>query len=104
MKRCLVILVVAFAFCGCQKNTETQTFDLETCRLRLKMIEHAKQLWAEKNQKTTNDTPAWDDLHPYLRGGAPECPNGGVYTIGRVGEAPGCSIPEHTKYFKKSSG
>jgi hypothetical protein len=48
-------------------------------------------------------TPTWADL--YLYGGRgypdwyadypPRCPSGGKYTIGRVADAPTCSIPGH---------
>src|SRR5437762_12456079 len=59
--------------------------------------------WAANNGKTTNDTPTWNDLRPYFSpnfttnprrwtNGQPFCPSGGIYTIGRVGESPKCSI------------
>ncbi len=102
MKLPLLIAILALTLCGCHKNSEKQTFDLETCTLRLQMIDHAKQLWAEQNQKATSDTPTWDDLRSYLRGGNPQCPDGGTYSIGRIGESPSCSIPEHMAHFKNS--
>jgi hypothetical protein len=104
MKFLLVFVMAALVVCGCNKNAEKekQTFSQETCKLRLRMIAEAKQNWASNNQKTANDTPTGDDLRPYLRGNIPKCPDGGVYTIGTVGELPSCSIPEHTAYFKNS--
>jgi hypothetical protein len=63
------------------------------------LIDAAKQTWASKENKTTNDVPTWDDLKPYLRiQGLPKCPDGGIYTIGRLDEMPRCSIggPRHS--------
>jgi hypothetical protein len=68
----------------------------------LRMIDAAKVRWAFKHQKTTNDTPTWDDLRPSFVG-APiplKCPDGGVYTIGRVGELTSCSIARHTEFWR----
>ena len=55
-------------------------------------------MW-EGNRTTaeaTNDAPTWDDLRPYFpytwSNSIPVCPDGGVYTIGRLGENPKCSI------------
>ena len=71
-----------------------------SCIAALKSIDGAKQSWALELQKTTNDIPTWDDLAKQS-GWVEwrwECPNGGVYTIGRVGEHPSCSIggPSHS--------
>jgi hypothetical protein len=58
-------------------------------------LEICKDIWAKGN-KTTNDTPTWDDLRPYFPDGwsnnIPVCPAGGTYILGRVGERPRCSI------------
>jgi hypothetical protein len=71
------------------------------CIVRLKIIDAAKDQWALENHKSTNDTPAWSDLQPFLpvalktdfiSNGIPACPSGGFYTIGRVGQPPTCSI------------
>jgi|SRR6516225_1009370 hypothetical protein len=69
------------------------------CGLSLRMIDAAKQTWAVKENKTTNDVPTWDDLKPYfVISGLPKCPDGGIYTIGRLDEMPRCSIggPRHS--------
>lgn len=66
------------------------------CMNNLRQIDGAKQQWALENSKSTNDTPLWDALRPYLGRGTngvmPMCPEGGTYTLGRVGEAPRCSL------------
>jgi len=68
------------------------------------MIDGAKEMWARENYKTTNDVPTWDDLavgpNRYLKE-KPNCPAGGTYTIGRVGELPRCSFPDHAARYKE---
>jgi hypothetical protein len=77
------------------------------CVNRLMQIDAAKQEWAFEHNKTTNDVPTWDDIYPYLwsgftnswfTNGRPVCPEGGSYTLGRVGVPPTCSIggPRHS--------
>ena len=71
------------------------------CLNRLRQIDSAKQQWMLEQSKTTNDSPTWSDLFPYLASsftnsywtnGRPVCPEGGVYFLGRVGESPTCSL------------
>ena len=66
------------------------------CVIHLREIAALKEQWGLDHQKTTNDVPTWDDLRPYMRPAnadwIPHCPSGGVYTIGRLGEPPTCSI------------
>jgi len=76
------------------------------CTVYLRQIDSAKQGWALEYKKTTNDVPTWDDIRPHLDPHPgmnlpfelPKCPDGGVYTIGRVDERPSCSIggPYHS--------
>ncbi len=68
---------------------------MNACVNNMRQIDGAKQQWALVNKKTTNDIPTWSDLAPYLsRNGTnlPVCPGGGVYTLGRLGEPPKCSV------------
>ena len=76
----------------------------QVCSSFLRLVETAKESWAKKRHKTAQDSPpTWDDLGPFLgrdvAGELPECPCGGVCTIGRVGELPSCSLrpEEHTR-------
>jgi hypothetical protein len=64
--------------------------------MELQAIESAKQQWALEYHKTTNDIPTWRELLPYLpnkfanfywTNGVVVRPEGGTYTIGRVGES-----------------
>lgn len=77
------------------------------CVGRLMQIDSAKQEWELEHSKSTNDVPTWDELYPYLSSsftdrwftnGTPVCPEGGTYTLGRVGVHPTCSIggPRHS--------
>jgi septal ring factor EnvC (AmiA/AmiB activator) len=72
---------------------------MNACINNLRLFDAAKQQWALEQRKTANDTPTMNDLQPYLGHGPnaemPSCPDGGVYTIGTVGEKPVCSIPGH---------
>lgn len=70
-----------------------------TCVNNLRQLDGAKQQWALCQNRTTNDLPAWDDLRVYLglgpgsaNRGAAVCPQGGTYTLGRIGEPPKCSL------------
>ena len=76
-----------------------QTSQTNACINNLRLIDAAKQQWALQNQKQATDTPTMDDLKPYLghgpNGELPTCPDGGVYTVGTVGEKPTCNIQGH---------
>jgi K+-sensing histidine kinase KdpD len=69
------------------------------CINNLRLIDASKQQWALENKKQNTDTPTLEDLRPYLgrgtNGELPTCPDGGVYTVGAVGEKPTCSLPGH---------
>jgi hypothetical protein len=65
------------------------------CVNNLRQIDAAKQEWALENGKT-NGVVIESDIKPYIKldskGNIPKCPQGGAYTIGRLGEDPKCSI------------
>jgi hypothetical protein len=67
-----------------------------SCVFYLSEIESAKEQWAKERNATNGQNVTWDDLLPYIgreqSGHIPKCPDGGVYTIGKVGEKPTCSI------------
>ena len=70
------------------------------CVNTLRQIEGAQQQWTVDNLKGDAATPTWDDIRSYIgrdpHREMPTCPQGGVYTLGRVGEPPRCSIgPPH---------
>ena len=66
------------------------------CLDNLRQIEVAKHQWFLKHSKSDPMALTWSDLRPYLparlTNGVPVCPQGGAYTIGRLDEAPRCSL------------
>ncbi len=80
--------------------TTNEKVKVDSCVENLREIDSAKQQWALEQRKQITDTPIWKDLVPYIGVGGkgyvlPICPDGGVYTIGSVGEKPTCSNPKH---------
>jgi len=71
------------------------------CVNNLRNIVASKQQWALEHHKASDTLPTWADILPYMGAGTagqmPHCPDGGVYTIGRLNENPKCSIggPSH---------
>jgi hypothetical protein len=66
------------------------------CINNLRQIDGAKNEWALETSKTNGTVATEDDIKPYIKldsnGDLPKCPQGGNYTIGKVGEPPTCSL------------
>lgn len=99
----MAALLIASGMLGCERRSSK----IPPCHELLVLTDLAKRDWAIDYGKTSNDTPTWDDLRPYFpdwatnklvrwTNGSPVCPEGGTYTIGRVGEVPRCSIGRYT--------
>jgi hypothetical protein len=76
---------------------------ISKCVVNLQNIEDCKALWGDNRDATvTNSVPSWEDLRSYFppswSNTIPVCPDGGTYTLGRIGEPPTCSIggPRHS--------
>jgi RNA polymerase sigma factor (sigma-70 family) len=84
---------------GFAEAADPATAKQNQCINHLRLFDSAKQQWAREFRKKATDTPTMEDLRPYLgrgqNGELPVCPDGGVYTIGIVGEKPTCSVPGH---------
>jgi hypothetical protein len=102
MKRQIIYFVIAVAviltalvFSLPLKKQRIQC-KISQCAQNLWVLGLGKERWADDNGKTMDDTPTWDDLSEYMSrhftNGHPVCPDGGIYTLGRVGEPPKCSI------------
>jgi len=65
------------------------------CMFRLRLIDAAKEQWALEHPQLTNSMPSDAEISTYIKGGRPQCPLGGQYTFGNVGEQPRCSIAGH---------
>jgi hypothetical protein len=98
---CVPILVLGVAAFIRARNTSASN----ACINNLRQLDGIKQQWALENHKTTNDIPTWETIRLYLpqweqegRRIGPLCPQGGTYSLGRVGDRPTCSIggPDHT--------
>lgn len=82
------------------------TSPANACINNLREIDGAKEKWMIEHNAKTNDVVTLDDVKPYLvpygepngyikldaNGNLPKCPAGGIYSIGKIGESPICSI------------
>jgi hypothetical protein len=66
------------------------------CPANLRAIYLAKAVLADDRKLTNGMVVAKEELLPYVQGGWPRCPQGGDYSLGRIGEPPRCSFPQHT--------
>ena len=67
------------------------------CINNMRQIDAAAQEFALENGKTNGEAINFpNDLTPYIKlnkeGKIPPCPQGGVYSIQKVGETPTCSL------------
>ena len=86
-----VVLVAAFVLPGFIRARNTSASN--ACVMHLRQIDGAKEQWVIENHKRTNDLVSWNNIKPYLsREQVPQCPDGGTYILGRVGEPPRCSL------------
>ena len=91
-----VFLYVALFIAAYLKPKHNQ---IAVWRINLEQIYEAKQIWRDDG---TNKFPTFDNLRPFFSGsvtnhlyqknGQLVDQNGGVYTIGRIGEPPSCLI------------
>jgi hypothetical protein len=79
-----------------QKQELQELPDRATCIKNLEMIDAAKRQLAEKNGLQEGDRITMDDLAPFFPDGIPVCPDGGQYTVNRIGDPPVCSISGHS--------
>ena len=69
----------------------------EDCIKNLRQIDAAKKQWVLEHNGKTGDVVTEYDLTPYTKLDSecyvfPTCPQGGAYTIGKIGEPPTCSL------------
>ena len=65
------------------------------CQNNRRQLQIAKQMWQQDKSKTSQDTPTWDDLKPYLGGQTLTCAAGGEYELNSVGQQVTCSVHSH---------
>jgi hypothetical protein len=66
------------------------------CIKNLKLIDAAKKQCTQQNGLQTGEPITTDVLAPLLPNGFPSCPDGGHYSVNRVGSPPACSISGHS--------
>ncbi len=62
------------------------------CQNSRRQLQIAKQMWAQDKGKSSQDTPTWEDLKPYLGSADLKCPSNGEYELNSVGEQVSCSV------------
>jgi|ERR1051325_3561488 hypothetical protein len=67
-----------------------------SCINNLRQIDGAKEQWALENRYTAGAIVSAKDVAPFIKGGMPHCPRGGIYRIGTVGENPTCTVASHS--------
>lgn len=96
----LTAVISFFAFSSMSDPGRHRTSRVNACINNLRQIDGAKCQWALEHKAPSNAIPTWSNIQPYLGRGTggtlPACPQGGVYTIGPLTEAPTCSIKGHT--------
>ncbi|MES1180520.1 MAG: hypothetical protein ABUL66_01515, partial [Verrucomicrobiota bacterium] len=74
-----------------------QTANRNKCINHLRLLDAAKQQWALENSKSENATPSMEDVLKYLGNTQiAQCPCGGHYILGSVGNLPMCSLEGHS--------
>lgn len=91
-----ILPLVVFALFPAKRKALSR---LGECTWTLQDFQICKWAWMLKEDKTTNDIPSWSDLSPFIEtfcsGSKTNCAEGGIYTIGRVGEWPKCSLDRY---------
>jgi len=86
----IIALLAAIAIPSFMKSrTESRK---SACINNLRLLDHAKQMWATSTGATETATPATTVIDAYLKNGTPSCPAGGVYTYGSMAALPSCSL------------
>lgn len=98
----LVVLALAVDILFPKIFSKVESGDKAGCIANLRLIEQAKRDWAAQTQAPSNAVPTWEDLRGILgklgintHAYPPNCPDGGIYTIGSLTNAPTCSIKGH---------
>jgi hypothetical protein len=88
-------VVIVAPFIGCAGGTR-HTAQRNACINVLKQIDAAKEQWARATYQPNDAPPDIEQIDDYIHGGHRNCPAGGTYTYGNVGEPPRCTIKNHT--------
>ena len=89
-------LLVMFVFLAATTNQVRASSPIGECLSNQRHIHQVKQIAAFEEDLSPGDEVKRESLSQTFSGKIPECPTGGSYTIGRVGEMPACSIELHS--------
>lgn len=91
----VVPILLAIAIPNFVKARETA--QKYACINNLRLIQSAKEQWAQDKQKKEGDVPTPQDLDQYLPNGFAglHCHADGRYSINAIGKAPACSVAGH---------
>src|SRR5947207_1774096 len=96
----LVVIAVTALMAGIyelnQFGYHSRHSSTNACINNLRNLDGAIQQWVLENKVSSNAIVTWSDLVPYVGRGSsgilPHCPDGGIYTIGKLTDPPRCSI------------
>lgn len=90
-----VLAGVVFGFLNFFLATPTRAKD--PCYNNLRQLDGAKEQWSLESKATNGANVNTNGVLSYLRENRmPVCPEGGTYSLGRIGENPRCSIKGHS--------
>ena len=95
----LALVFTLGSLVGSVIRSSTKEGRAEQCVVNLRRISEAKGSWAGEHDRglMTEDPLTRTDLHAYFDTHMwRKCPSGGIYTIGKVGEPPTCTIKGHS--------
>jgi hypothetical protein len=100
----VALAIIAFIALFIAAYLKPKSNKIPNWRLNLLQIELIKKEWADDRVGTNNPPtfgdlrpyfPDWQTNHIYITNGEVVDPDGGIYTIGRLGEQPSCLVDGH---------
>lgn len=86
----IIALLAAIAIPSFLKSrTESRK---SACINNLRLLDHAKQMWATSTGAYETATPDTTAIDKYLKNGTPTCPSGGTYAYGNMSTLPSCTL------------
>lgn len=73
----------------------------QSCISSLKKIDEAKEMWAIAYHKADGAAVQMADLVPDFITRLPQCPGGGTYAVGDLGDTPTCSLGGLARFAHK---
>ena len=89
----VIAILIAIALPNFMKARDTAA--QRSCLSSLRVIDQAKQQLALERGKKNGDEVVWGDVVPQYMRVKPVCPQGGTYTVGKLGTNPTCTVSGH---------